>query len=373
LTRRGWTFQERYLARRILHFSLGGVLFECNKLMASDHDNGQIGQEYGVRQVIRFDGRLHSAASCAIARAHISPTMFAMSEPTKIWSQEGGGEYKTYARWVDNPRYKEQQDTIKALISTSARLGMRGTFDFLWRFSGAHDWAEAAEFHNGWYEMIESYSSRDLTRPEDKLMAISGVAYFIQKNTVQYNSGLWEEIMPFNMLWTVSGKPKSRPSRPIPTWSWASVDGKISHRLKGVAPAKSQFRSTWISIVDRLPKDTQKIVKDTVNGLVLNSRLKMTCNLWSFSHRKVNVIWDIPAPSVDSLFILPILSFQNPEIHPLKSEIQLHGIILREKLEETLENTFERVGYFWTADKNVVHEFSEDNNKNFHRRAIEMV
>jgi len=145
------------------------------------------------------------------------------------------------------------------------------------------------------------------------------------------------------------------------------MDGKISHRLKGVAPAKNRFSSSWISVIDRLPKDTQKIVNDTVNGLVLNSRLKMTCNLWSFSHGKVNVIWDIPAPPVDSLFILPILSFQNPEIHPPKSEMQLHGIVLRE-----MENTFKRVGYFWTADKKVVHEFSEDN-KSFHRRAIELV
>jgi hypothetical protein len=155
--------------------------------------------------------------------------------------------------------------------------------------------------------------------------------------------------------------------------SWASVDGKISHRLKEVAPAKNQFHNSWISSVNCLPQDAKKIVKDTVNGLVLNSRLKMTCNLWSFSHGKVNVIWDIPAPAVDGLFILPILSFQNPEIHPLKSEMQLHGIILREKLEDTLEDTFERVGYFWTADKKVVHEFSEDNNKTFHRRSIELV
>jgi hypothetical protein len=148
---------------------------------------------------------------------------------------------------------------------------------------------------------------------------------------------------------------------------------KISHRLKAVAPAKNQFRSSWISIVDRFPEDAQKIVKDTLNnGLVLNSRLKMTCNLWSFSPGKVNLIWDIPAPAVDSLFILPILSLQNLEIHPLKSEMQLHGIVLRAKLEDTLEDMFERVGYFWTADKNVVRDFPEDNNKNFHRRAIEL-
>ena len=88
-------------------------------------------------------------------------------EEKKIWSRDYGTE--TYARTVDNPDYKTEQNTIKALTCASARLGMRGTFDFLWRFSGT-DGAEAAEFHNSWYEIIESYSSRNLTRHEDKLM-----------------------------------------------------------------------------------------------------------------------------------------------------------------------------------------------------------
>jgi hypothetical protein len=194
--------------------------------MASDHDNGQIGRDYSVRRVIRFGGKLHPAADCATAREGISSTT-TIYEEKKIWSRDYGTEYKTYARTVDNPDYKAQQNTIKALTCVSARLGMRATLDFLWRFSST-DGAEAAEFHNSWYEMIESYSSRNLIRHEDKLMVISGVAYFIQKNTIfQYNSGLWEQIMPFNMPWTVSGKPKSRPSRPVPTWSWASMDGKL--------------------------------------------------------------------------------------------------------------------------------------------------
>ena len=41
LTTRGWTFQERVLSRRIVHYCDGFVLFECNTVRASEyHANG---------------------------------------------------------------------------------------------------------------------------------------------------------------------------------------------------------------------------------------------------------------------------------------------------------------------------------------------
>jgi hypothetical protein len=181
LTKRGWTFQERYLASRILHFGSGVVLFECNKLIASDHDQGKIGQEYSVRQVIRSDGRLHAAEDIDWARRDIRKTKV-VRKTVKVAT--GRNSYKSEMRDVTvmNPDYPRQQATKARLRNDSARLGMRGTFDFLWRYNGTN-FAEQIEFHNSWYEMIEHYSSRNLSRSGDKLMAISGVAYFIQQNT----------------------------------------------------------------------------------------------------------------------------------------------------------------------------------------------
>jgi hypothetical protein len=66
----------------------------------------------------------------------------------------------------------------------SARMGMRGAFEFLTRFTGTTD-DGIIEFHNRWYEMVEKYSIRKLTFDMDKM------AYFIQENAhLEYVAGL---------------------------------------------------------------------------------------------------------------------------------------------------------------------------------------
>jgi hypothetical protein len=147
---------------------------------------------------------------------NISPTWPKKKVPTtEIDSTEndgllqlfyGPGKYLEVE--VPNEEYSKQQSTIKDLIQTSARLGMRGEFDFLWRFSGT-DLAEIIEFHKSWFDIINLYSHRSLTRHEGKLVAMSGIASFIQRNTkFTYNSGLWQEIMSLNLLWTMISKSK---------------------------------------------------------------------------------------------------------------------------------------------------------------------
>lgn len=65
LTTRGWTFQERFLAKRVLHCSAGHFLFEYNDLMASEYEN----EPYVLRTNIRLDGKEHETKKLAdIAR-----------------------------------------------------------------------------------------------------------------------------------------------------------------------------------------------------------------------------------------------------------------------------------------------------------------
>jgi hypothetical protein len=371
LTKRGWTFQEHYLASRILHFGAGVVLFECNKLMASDHDQGKIGQEYSVRQVIRSDGNLHAAEDIDWARRDISKTKVERQLVKVANARQRSFKYETRDVTVMNPDYAYQQATKARLRNDSARLGMRGTFDFLWRYNGTN-FAEQIEFHNSWYEMIEHYSSRNLSHFGDKLIAISGVAYFIQQNTnLKYNSGLWEGTIELNMLWTVSGKPKKRQTRPVPTWSWASVDGRVSHLLKEAMPASAnEFRSSWQTFESHLSTYiVSATTSETTNGLILNSELHLTGNLWSFRPGLVNVIWDVPSVSQLDLFVLPILSFVNKRVHPTYSKLQLHGIVLRSKSG----CIYERVGYFWTANAKAIEQFSGKSPQASQRQTIVLV
>jgi hypothetical protein len=246
---------------------------------------------------------------------------------------------------VPNEEYSKQQSTIKDLIQTSARLGMRGEFDFLWRFSGT-DLAEIIEFHKSWFEIINLYSHRSLTRHEDKLVAMSGIASFIQRNTkFTYNSGLWQEIMSLNLLWIMISNPSARLKRSVPTWSWASVDGTIINRLREAVPLENnQFRSLWEDLVLHVDKEMQLLTITKINDLVMSSSIELFGSIWSLKPGSVNVLWDIlDVLSDNTLFILPILSFTNPQVHPLKSKRQLHGIVIHQRADDF----FERVGYCW--------------------------
>jgi hypothetical protein len=54
------------------------------------------------------------------------------------------------------------------------------------------------------------------------------------------------------------------------------------------------------------------------------------------------------------LIYLPVLAFENAKVHPMGSKIQVHGLVLRPNSDE--RETYERVGYFWTANDAVVEQ-----------------
>jgi hypothetical protein len=58
------------------------------------------------------------------------------------------------------------------------------------------------ENHRDWLRSIEVYSSRSMTRSNDKLLAISGYAHEVQKSVGGlYLAGIWESYLAFGLLW----------------------------------------------------------------------------------------------------------------------------------------------------------------------------
>lgn len=78
-----------------------------------------------------------------------------------------------------------------------------------------------------WNRLKEWYARCDLTRSGDKLVALSGVAHFIQGMTGdRYFAGLWRESLAKEIRWKAAD-PQERPQYRAPSWSWAAVDGSI--------------------------------------------------------------------------------------------------------------------------------------------------
>lgn len=79
-----------------------------------------------------------------------------------------------------------------------------------------------------WYRLIRWYTKCNLTNPEDKLIALSGVVRAIQAKTGdQYFAGLWREFLVEELCWRTIDL-RERPEFRAPSWSWAAVDGPVT-------------------------------------------------------------------------------------------------------------------------------------------------
>ncbi|KAF5674282.1 tol [Fusarium circinatum] len=378
LATRGWTFQERFLASRILHFCSGLLMFECNTLTASERHPEK---EYPLNTHFSQDGTLNAPTVPPPGREPPSQLRGRIGEqlagsstrpvirPAKTTDREVWYPNPEHQVWADNKRRYDAQ--MLSIRNNAARLSIRGAFSFLWSFKGK-DMKEKAEFHLRWYEMVTSYSVRNLTNDSDKMMAIAGVAYFIQQSTgFKYAAGLWQDTLPFNLLWKVESGIKRRPyGRSLPTWSWASVDGKISHGLKkidqvplsgpilSIADDSSSVSDSW-EVVESLASDPVVQATHVVNGMAHNATLKLSCHLLTFGPSSLKYAYDtLGHHERGEIRCLPVLELVKcrPDLRTIKPKI--HGILVRAVSGNSSQGEdawaqYTRVGYFCTERTNI--------------------
>ena len=172
LASRAWVLQERMLAKRTLHFGKEQVFWECAQLTASE--------------------------TCP---EELLSTVFDIRRPT---IKVGNPLFSTTASetYMGNPRqHKLALDNLMAF----------------------------------WRRIVNQYARCELTKVNDKLVAIAGIASQLEpKMKVAYHAGLWSYNMVSELMWSVSGCKKANgeasvrpPGRRAPTWSWASIDGLV--------------------------------------------------------------------------------------------------------------------------------------------------
>lgn len=95
----------------------------------------------------------------------------------------------------------------------------------------------------GWMNILESYTNTSATRPDDRLVAIAGLASAYQScfpevlKEATYHSVIWSHEIWRQLLWEGRARPDaSFPSsrfpttHPMPTWSCASYNGPIKYQ-----------------------------------------------------------------------------------------------------------------------------------------------
>ncbi|ROV95691.1 hypothetical protein VMCG_07633 [Cytospora schulzeri] len=227
LSSRGWVVQERFLARRTIHFTRNQIYWECLEHSRCEVDpDGQLGfldlKPYlkTARQTREYKASLRTIIK------HLSPN------PEARWSRE-------QAAW--------------------------------------HGWAT---LQGCWRTIVTAYSNCDLTQETDRLIAISGVAKkFREVEDVRYLAGLWERGLHTDLMWrsTASEGAAVRRSKIFaPSWSWASICGG-SITVDILNPRGNGEPSSLIELIDA--RIQPKSHNGDTMGLLESAEIDIECCL----------------------------------------------------------------------------------------------
>lgn len=179
LSSRGWYLQERLLSRRILHFGASQLHWQClSGIWSASSTKNPAETSCWI-----LNNQFLGASSLPVAKPKETPAIF--TELRQVYAHQP---------------------------------------------------------HGTWYHMLRDYTARSLTNSSDKLPALTGLAAaFAEKTKDLYLNGLWIHGLPEGLLWSSPGlgfdgfDSKSNFSAPngyrAPTWSWASLDGKVEYPL----------------------------------------------------------------------------------------------------------------------------------------------
>lgn len=176
LNSRGWVFQERLLARRVLHFGQDQLFFEC--------------QQKDVCEIFPLGLPTTPTYSCRDLGA--API----------------GHFKGLDPMIDGRRARKERARGRQCVDESLNPY------FLWA------------------ELVETYSRLQLTKATDKLIAVSGLVKLLQTvlSDDQYLAGLWRRHLPYHLLWS-KRKHLRHGTNSLdycaPSWSWASIKDQV--------------------------------------------------------------------------------------------------------------------------------------------------
>ena len=125
-----------------------------------------------------------------------------------------------------------------------------------------------------WQTLVKAYTKRNLTKPSDKLPAISGLAHRVPAIfRTKYCAGLWESGMRHSLDWVASNPSEPLEEYRAPSWSWAAVNSKVSFTDERSLNEKTPVFAVEKVDVELLSEDEYGQIKSaslTVRGYLLS-------------------------------------------------------------------------------------------------------
>jgi hypothetical protein len=318
LSSRGWTLQETLLSSRILHFARTGIYWTCRQGYATEID-----LQGGV-----FSKAIDARGKC----------IFGTSA-----SIQSGAKIRTL-----NGHFMELR--------------------------GLNEGTPKGSWSSTWFSIVGEYSERSLTKPGDKIAAISAIAQrSAQLIGYSYAAGLWRECFLQNMMWTVDRwEPFDRPKMYRgPTWSWASVNGKIENWCSTSEFSHEDHKVTFLAKVIDITVSTHEADSEqtgriysgscTILGKLASATELLPAALSGKPKRQVNFHWDNQChgnlypdtsgcwPALEEIFLIPL---HQEALDTPRKQIE-QGIVVQ--VEQT-GRAYQRIGIFSFSS----HDWHED-------------
>ncbi|CZR61292.1 uncharacterized protein PAC_11188 [Phialocephala subalpina] len=217
LNTRCWVLQERILSPRVLHFGSEQLFWECREFVACEtYPRG-------------LPSSLRGNTIIDIKSLDLGDELRDNGWPAKYISKNSTAGRTLLRKLWDGVTELVRPVTVQEVTLKSSMNN--------------------ASVYRDWDAVVELYSLGALTFQKDKLVALSGLASAIfigERNTSAdgYLAGLWHSSLPSHLLWIAEKTTVTRqsywqrknkvlvPSRYedyiAPSWSWASLEGKIS-------------------------------------------------------------------------------------------------------------------------------------------------
>ena len=124
-----------------------------------------------------------------------------------------------------------------------------------------------------WHRTILTYTDLGITKASDKLVAIHGLAQQLEDkwDGVTYYAGLWSYRLRQDLLWYRPTGPSTRVCQEddlayrnlYPSWSWASINGKVNPTFEYVADGLVQILEVNMPSTSKssLPTATRGVIK----------------------------------------------------------------------------------------------------------------
>ncbi|KAI1457407.1 heterokaryon incompatibility protein-domain-containing protein [Annulohypoxylon moriforme] len=218
LSRRGWVVQERFLARRLVHFTRSQIFWEC--------------------------------LECTHCEAEPKESLLNLDR--EVVNRTGNWSYAYPKLTMAKIRTKSTAHLPKSLYDSFA--------------------------HKSWRAIVTKYTSCYLTHESDKLAAISGIAkIFREFNGDRYLAGLWRDKLYLHLLWKVNrddGEVVIQ-NKYAPSWSWASITGSNVEFIDVGKAYRSLIEFVDARIVTEPPGGDP-------TGVLRSAELDIECSLCSF-------------------------------------------------------------------------------------------